>query len=123
MSPHASRPGPVAELRGHRRGVGPLWKLCRVHGVGFSTLGGAVQMTASLRLLLPVGALFALLAVGLAHAGFILVSIWCSAFNIAGTPLGLGREVWGRLARVLTFGWALNAGGAALMLLRQALHA
>jgi hypothetical protein len=31
------------------------------------------------------------------------------------------REMWGWLARILTFGWAINAGGAVVMLLQYML--
>ena len=121
MSAHASRPGLIGELRHYWHGEGPLWKLYWVYGVLLSTLGGTFLMAGVLRHALPMPLLLAILAAGLAYTGFILVSIWRSAFNIAGTPLGIEAAAWGWLARALTFGWALNAGGAALMLLQYAL--
>lgn len=122
MSAHISRLGLIDELRRYWHGEGPLWKLYWVYGVLLSTLGGTVLMTGVMQRLLPVPVLLLLLAAGLTYTAFILVSIWRSAFNIAGRPLGIEREAWGWLARVLTFGWALNAGGASLMLLQYTLN-
>ncbi|KPQ08473.1 MAG: Positive regulator of sigma(E), RseC/MucC [Rhodobacteraceae bacterium HLUCCA12] len=116
------QPGLLDEIRGYWAGHGPLWKLYWVYGVGLSTLGGAFILATVLQRALPVSVLVALLGVALLYTGFILVSIWRSAFNIASDPLGIDREAWGWIARVLTFGWALNAGGGALMLLQYTLN-
>lgn len=114
--------GPVDELRHYWHGEGPLWKLYWIYGVLLSTIGGSVLFTAVMQRILPIPALLLLIAVGLAYTGYILVSIWRSAFNIDGSPLGIEREGWGWLARALTFGWAINAAGASLMLLQYALR-
>lgn len=121
MSLHLPHPGIAGELRRYWHGQGPLWKLYWLYGVLLSTLGGAALLAFTVQRALPVAALVAALALGLAYTGFILVAIWRCAFNIAGTPLGIEREAWGWLARLLTFGWAINAAGASLLLLQVAL--
>lgn len=121
MSVHLSHLGPIGELHRYWLGKGPLGTLFWVYGVLFSTLGGTVLTTAVTQGLLPLSALLGLILLGLLYTGFILISIWRCAFNISSTPLGIERETWAWLARILTFGWALNAGGASLMLLQYAL--
>lgn len=121
MSLHLPHPGIAAELRRYRHGQGPLWKLYWIYGVLLSTLGGTALLAVTVQRALPLPLLLAALAAGLAYTGLILVAIWRNAFNIAGRPLGIDRDAWGWLARLLTFGWALNAAGAALLLLQVAL--
>ncbi len=121
MTASQSHGGLVNELRSYWHGEGPLWKLYWVYGVLLSTLGGAFILAAVLQRALPVPALVLLLAIALVYTGYILVSIWRSAFNIESDPLGIDREAWGWLARALTIGWALNAAGGSLMLLQYAL--
>lgn len=120
-SQHADT-GLFDEIIGYWHGEGPLWKLYWVYGVALSTIGGAFILVAVLQRVLSVGLLIALLAVALIYTGFIVVSIWRSAFNISSDPLGIDREAWGWIARVLTFGWALNAAGGSLMLLQVAMN-
>jgi hypothetical protein len=122
MTAHVSRFGLVDELIHYWHGEGPLWKLYWIYGVLISTLGGTVLLAGVMQALLPMPVLLVLLAAGMAYTAFILVSIWRSAFNIASDPFGIDREAWGWLARVMTFGWALNAGGASLLLLQYMLH-
>jgi hypothetical protein len=114
--------GVFDEIRGYWRGQGPLWKLYWIYGVLVSTLGGSILTTAVQQRLLPTPLLLVLLAAGLAYTCFILISIWRSAFNIESAPFGIDSQTWGWLARVLTFGWALNAVGASLMLVQYALN-
>jgi len=121
MSLHIPYPGIAGELRRYWYGQGPLWKLYWIYGVLLSTIGGTALLAGTLQRAMPLPLLVAGLAAGLAYTGFILVAIWRSAFNIAGHPLGIDREAWGWLARLLTFGWAINAGGAAVLLLQVAL--
>lgn len=121
MTISQSQGGLAAELRHYWHGEGPLWKLYWIYGVLLSTVGGATIAGAALQRAVPVPMLVLLLAVALVYTGYILVSIWRSAFNIESDPLGIDREAWGWIARVLTFGWALNAAGGALMLLQYAM--
>lgn len=114
--------GISAELRRYWRGQGPLWKLFWIYGVALSIAAGAVIIGAVVTGALPVPLLLVCLFAALLYTAFILVSIWRSAFNIASDPLGIEREAWGWLARVLTFAWALNAAGVSLMLLQFALN-
>jgi len=111
----------IEEVRRYWQGDGPLWKLYWVYGVALSSAGGAVITAAVLQGILPIPVLLVLLVVALLYTGFILVSIWRCAFNIATDPLGIDREAWGWIARVLTFGWALNAAGGSLLLLQYTL--
>ncbi|MFN4141622.1 hypothetical protein [Aestuariivirga sp.] len=110
------------EVHGYWNGEGPLWKLFWVYGVLFSTFGGFVLMAGVMQRLLPAPVLLVLLGAALFYTAFILLSIWRSAFNIYSDPLGIEREAWGWLARVLTFGWAINAAAASLMLLQYTLN-
>lgn len=121
MSLHLPHPGIAGELRRYWHGQGPLWKLYWIYGVLLSTIGGTALLAGTVQRTLPLPLLVAALAAGLVYTGFILVAIWRSAFNIGGSPLGIDREAWGWLARVLTFGWAINAAGAAVLLLQVAL--
>lgn len=121
MTASRSHAGPLAELRRYWRGEGPLWKLYWLYGVLLSTLGATALVALVLQGALPVVLLVPLLGLALAYTLFILVAIWRCAFNIAGTPLGIDREAWGWLARLLTFGWAANAAGGSLLLLQVAL--
>jgi hypothetical protein len=121
MATAQARPGIVEELRHYWQGEGPLWKLFWVYGVLVSSLGGALLVGTVLHGAAAPSALVLPLAIALLYTGFILVSIWRSAFNIASDPLGIDREAWGWLARTLTFGWAINAAGGSLMLLQFAL--
>lgn len=116
-----SHGGLLDELRHYWHGEGPLWKLYWVHGVALSTLGGAAILGGVLAGAIPVAVLVPVLALAMLYTGFIQVSVWRSAFNIASDPLGIDREAWGWMARVLTVGWALNAAGGALMLLQFAM--
>lgn len=122
MTNQNARFGVLDEIRGYWGGQGPLWKLYWIYGVLVSTLGGSILMTAVQQRLLPTPLLLVLLATGLAYTGFILISIWRSAFNMESAPFGVDRQTWGWLARLLTFGWALNAAGVSLMLVQYALN-
>jgi hypothetical protein len=121
MTASRSHGGLVDELRRYWHGEGPLWKLYWIYGVLLSTLGGAFILAVVLQGALPVPLLVLLLGIALVYTGYILVSIWRCAFNIEGSPLGIDSDAWGWLARLLTFGWALNAAGGSLMLLQYAL--
>jgi len=122
MTARQKHQGIAEELLGYWHGEGPLWKLYWVYGVALSAIGGAFILTAVLMDALPVPLLLVCIAATLIYTAFILISIWRSAFNIATDPLGVDREAWGWIARALTFGWALNAAGASLMLLQVAMH-
>jgi hypothetical protein len=117
-------PGTLAHSEGplhYWRGEGPLWRLYWIYGVLVSTAGGTLLLTATLYRLLSPWAILALVVVGLAYTVWILVSTWRCAFNIENPRVfGVEREALGWLARVLTFGWALNAMGASLLLLQIA---
>lgn len=121
MSASRSHRGLYDELYHYWQGEGPLWKLYWIYGVLLSSVGGAAILGAVIQGALPVPILIILLAVALIYTGYILISIWRSAFNIESDPLGIDRDAWAWLARVLTVGWALNAGGASLMLLEYAM--
>jgi hypothetical protein len=109
--------GPLA----YWRGEGPLWRLYWIYGVLVSTAGGTILMTAAIYRLLPAWAILLLALLGLAYTAWILVSTWRCAFNIESPRvLGIEREGLGWLARVLTFGWAINAVGATFLLLQIA---
>jgi hypothetical protein len=116
-----SHRGPVDELRRYWRGEGPLWKLYWLYGVLLSTIGGAIMLGAVLERALPVPVLVLMLGLALVYTAYIQISIWRSAFNINTDPLGIDRDAWGWMARVLTVGWMLNAAGGSLMLLQFAL--
>jgi hypothetical protein len=77
-------------------------------------------MTATLYRLFSPWLILALVLLGLAYTMWILVSTWRCAFNIQGEPFGIDRMTLGWMARVLTFGWAINAVGASLILLQIA---
>lgn len=115
--PHST----LDELRRYWRGDGALWKLFWVYGVLASSAGSVLLTTAVLKRILAPPALVPLLALALLYTGFILVAIWRNASNIASDPLGIDRDAWGWIARILTFGWAINASGGCLMLLQVAL--
>lgn len=121
MTYSQSHGGPVDEFRRYWHGEGPLWKLYWIYGVLLSSIGGAVILVAVLERALPVPILVLLLGLALVYTAFIQISVWRSAFNIGSDPLGIDREGWGWIARVLTVGWALNAAGGSLMLLQFAL--
>jgi hypothetical protein len=58
----------------------------------------------------------------LAYTAWILVCVWRCADNIdSPAPLGIDRAAWSMLARLLTFGWAINAVGLSVMLLQAAM--
>lgn len=121
MSANVLGYGVVDELRGYWRGEGPLWRLYWIYGVLVSTTGGAILSAVAVNKLVNVYVFATFLAAALVYTGFILISTWRCAFNISGSPLGMEREMWGWLARILTFGWAINAGGAVVMLLQYML--
>lgn len=101
------------------RGEGPLWKVYWLYGVLLSTGLAAVIAVAGLGQWVPLPGLIAMLF-GLAiYTGWILVSVWRCADNIAGRPLGLDPEVWASLARALTVAWAINVAGLSLLLVQM----
>jgi len=56
------------------------------------------------------------------YTAWIQICVWRCADNIdSPAPLGIDRAVWSALARVLTIGWTINAGGLCLMLLQWAM--
>ena len=122
MNTSHTRHGLLHEVQDYWHGDGPLWKLYWIYGVALSTLGGAFILTAVMQRALPVGVLLLLLLGALGYTGLILLGIWRNAFNIAGAPFGIAREAWGWIARILTFGWAINAAGGALMLLQYTMN-
>lgn len=121
MTYSQSHGGPVNDLRHYWHGEGPLWKLYWVYGVLISTLGGAAILTAVIERAIPWPLLVPVLAIAMIYTAFIQISVWRCAFNISSDPLGIDRDAWGWIARVLTVGWALNAAGVSLMLLQFAL--
>ncbi|WP_270938288.1 hypothetical protein [Falsiroseomonas oryzae] len=63
------------------------------------------------------------ICVGAVYTLWILVSIWRCAENIdRPVILGIPRDAWTWLARVLTFGWAINAAGMSVMLLQSLMY-
>lgn len=121
MSQSQTHPGLAEELSRYWHGDGPLWKLYWIYGVGISTLGGAAILTAVIERAVTWPVLVPILALAMLYTAFIQISVWRSAFNIGSDPLGIDREAWGWIARVLTVGWALNAAGGSLMLLQVAM--
>jgi hypothetical protein len=117
----AERP-PHGPMR-YWRGDGPLWRLYWIYGVLVSTAGGTGIRIATLRGVNPLLVLL-LVILGLVYTVWILVSTWRCAFNIESQRvLGIEREGLGWMARVLTFGWAINAVGVSLILLQIAFGA
>lgn len=90
------------------RGEGPLWKIYWLYGV-YGSLLMAVMIARALAadLFGPV-TIPAALAVGGSYTTWVLVGIWRCAFNVAGTPLGMDRNGWALLARMLTVAWGIN---------------
>ena len=121
MTVSQSEKGLFGELRSYWHGEGPLWKLYWIYGVLLSTIGGAFLLAVVLQGAVPLPTLLPIFAIALIYTGYILVSIWRSAFNITSDPMGIDREAWGWLARVLTIGWALNAAGGSLMMVQYAI--
>lgn len=112
----SAREGPLR----YWRGEGPLWRLYWIYGVLVSTAGGAAILSLVLLRLISPWVALTLILIGLLYTAWILISVWRCAFNIASNPLGVEPEVWGWLARVLTFGWAINAVGLSFLVLQLA---
>jgi hypothetical protein len=115
-----SLPWPLDEALCFWRGEGPLWRLYWIYGVLLSTLGGTLILVAVRYRLVSSWIVLALVVLGLAYTLWVLVSVWRCAFNTGRAPYGIERETLGWMARLLTFGWALNAVGGSLMLLQAA---
>lgn len=103
------------------RGNGPLWRLFWIWGVLGSTAGGSLLLAVTLSGVLHPWPVFFLALAGLAYTVWIVGSIWRCAFNIRSRRVGgIERETLGWMARLLTFGWAINAAGATIFLLQVA---
>jgi hypothetical protein len=103
------------------RGEGPLWRLYWIYGVLASTAGGTILLIATLYRLVSPWVILLLALLGLAYTVWVVVSTWRCAFNIENRRvLGIERETLGWMARLLTFGWAINAVGASFLLLQIA---
>jgi hypothetical protein len=90
------------------RGDGPLWKIYWLYGVlGSVVVAAAIVVPMVMHWIGPAAAFVALL-LGVVYTIWILVGVWRCAFNIAGQPLGMDRDGWGMLARMLTVAWAIN---------------
>ena len=90
------------------RGDGPLWKIYWLYGVlGTVVVAAAIVVPMVMHWIGPAAAFVALL-LGVVYTVWILVGVWRCAFNIAGQPLGMDRDGWGTLARMLTVAWAIN---------------
>lgn len=48
------------------------------------------------------------------YTAWFLVGTWRCAYNVSGEPLGMSREGWALLARMLTVAWAINVAAAGL---------
>lgn len=98
------------------RGEGPLWRVYWLYGVlGSVALAAAIIAPLALHWVGPAGALL-VLAVGAAYTVWILVGVWRCAYNNEGTALGMSRDGWAMLARMLTVAWAINVIGLAAIL-------
>lgn len=98
------------------RGQGPLWKIYWLYGVlGSLVLTVAIAVPMIQHWIGPATAIAALI-VGIVYTAWILVGVWRCAFNIAGEPLGMSRDGWALLARMLTAAWAINVLGLGAML-------
>lgn len=101
------------------RGEGPLWKIYWLYGVLLSTGLAVVIAVAGLGHWVPLPGLITML-VGLAiYTGWILVSVWRCAENIAGRPFGLDPELWTSLARALTVAWTINEIALSVLLVQM----
>lgn len=104
-------------------GEGRLAPLYWLWGVAGSFLLAAIIAGPPLAGRAGVGWALAGIAFGAVYTLWILVSIWRCAENIAHpAPLGVPRDVWSGLARVLTVGWAINAAGMSAMLIEALLE-
>ena len=90
------------------RGEGPLWRIYWIYGACGSLLLGVAIMRAVAADLIGPATIFAALAIGGSYTAWVLVGIWRCAFNVAGEPLGMNRNGWALLARMLTVAWAIN---------------
>lgn len=99
-------------------GEGRLAPLYWIWGVGGSILLALLVAGPPLAGQAGLGWALAGILLGAGYTLWILVSIWRCAENIARpAPLGVPRDAWTWLARVLTIGWAINAAGMSMMLL------
>jgi hypothetical protein len=108
---------PFGEIRRYWRGEGPLWRLFWIYGVLVGTAGGTAIL-ASVRSGAAPSVTVGLVAVGLAYTAWVLVGVWRCAFNMSRRPFGVDRETLGWMARLMTFGWAINAVGVSLLVLQ-----
>jgi hypothetical protein len=97
-----------ALARHYWRGQGPLWKIYWVYGAFGSLLLAIAIVCAIATDFVGSGTKPVALAIGGAYTAWVLVSIWRCAFNVAGAPLGMDRNGWALLVRMLTIAWAIN---------------
>lgn len=90
------------------RGEGPLWRIYWIYGACGSLLLAAAITCAVAADLIGPATILAALAVGGGYTVWILISIWRCADNVGGEPLGMNRNGWALLARMLTVAWAIN---------------
>ncbi len=96
------------------RGQGPLWKIYWLYGVlGSSILTAVITVALVSHWVGPAGSWAALGAAAL-YTVWILVGTWRCAYNVSGEPLGMSRDGWALLARMLTVAWAINVVAAGL---------
>jgi hypothetical protein len=109
-------------IRDYWHGKGRLAPLYWLWGVAGSILLAVAVAGPPLLGLAGLGWALAGITLGAAYTLWILVAIWRCAENIdTPAPLGVPRDAWSWLARVLTIGWALNAAGMSVMLLQRVL--
>jgi hypothetical protein len=102
------------------RGDGLLWRVYWLYGVAVSGIAKAVVVLAILLGWLTPAVLVGAVAATAIYAQWLLVSVWRCAPNVRTDALGIGRSVWGVLARLSTLAWALGAIAVAANLLRAA---
>lgn len=113
---HGGRPGGqrgvVGFLLHYSEGHAPLWKAFWLWGFALSWILFALFAGLASAIGVTWG-LFALATVVMVpYTAWILVSVWCCAFNV-------DNDLWGYIARFLTIVWSLNVGLVAGVLLTE----
>jgi hypothetical protein len=106
----------TASLGRYWRGEGPLWRVYWIYGVLGSLLLTVAIALPMWQKWIGQGTAIAALIAGAVYTVWILVCVWRCALNIEGEPLGMSRDGWALLARMLTFAWAINVLGLAAIL-------
>ena len=111
----------MAFIQEYWRGKGALWKVFWLYGVLLSTGLAAIIATAGLLGWVVLPGLIAMLAGLAVYTGWILVSVWRCAENIAGNPFNFEPGLWTWLARWLTVAWAINVAALSILLVQMSL--